>query len=192
MTISIDKLKEIFTADFEKGILYRTKNGKPAGGPSRTGNDTYGNPIMYCRVSVNGKILYTHRVIFALYHGYWPDQVDHLDGNRLNNSISNLVECDTSGNMRNRHFHKNKFGNGVGEYRSTKGNLLEYWVARWTDELGERQTKYFRKDDRTLFEVQSFLLNKMSGHYSDRHLEDLTSKIVANPDFQKWKQSLIY
>lgn len=43
-----------------------------------------------------------HRVAFALHHGRWPEhQVDHIDGNPLNNSIANLREVTNAENHRN-------------------------------------------------------------------------------------------
>lgn len=43
-----------------------------------------------------------HRAVFFLAHGYWPYGVDHIDGNGLNNNLSNLRECEQKGNNGNR------------------------------------------------------------------------------------------
>lgn len=43
-----------------------------------------------------------HRVVFYLANGYWPEQVDHIDGNRLNNLPSNLRASDQIGNAQNK------------------------------------------------------------------------------------------
>jgi len=32
----------------------------------------------------------THRVVFLLHYGFLPEVVDHIDGNKINNSIGNL------------------------------------------------------------------------------------------------------
>jgi HNH endonuclease len=43
-----------------------------------------------------------HRVIWAIFFGYWPtNQIDHIDGNRANNAISNLRIVNAAENKRN-------------------------------------------------------------------------------------------
>lgn len=49
-----------------------------------------------------GKYVYRSRVIWAMEFGSWPSGViDHIDGNRSNDSIVNLRDCDTKTNSRN-------------------------------------------------------------------------------------------
>lgn len=31
-----------------------------------------------------------HRIMFFMHHGYIPERIDHIDGNKLNNDINNL------------------------------------------------------------------------------------------------------
>ena len=44
----------------------------------------------YYQIQVQGKKYMTHRVVYFIVHGYWPENVDHIDGNRQNNKITNL------------------------------------------------------------------------------------------------------
>lgn len=46
--------------------------------------------------------LRSHRVIFFLRHGYWPDQIDHINGIRTDNRIENLRASTNILNSRNR------------------------------------------------------------------------------------------
>lgn len=48
------------------------------------------NPDGYIRVWCNGTLRMKHRLLFWLYHGYLPEEIDHMDKNRSNNCISNL------------------------------------------------------------------------------------------------------
>lgn len=44
----------------------------------------------YYVVCLRGRRFYVHRVIFAMIHGYMPNMIDHVDGDKTNNAISNL------------------------------------------------------------------------------------------------------
>ena len=93
--------------------IWNTKcAGKQAGGPSRSRE----NSNAYRYVSVQGIKYAAHRVIWLLSYGKWPDGVlDHIDGNGLNNSLSNLQDTDQVYNSRNAQMNSlNKSGvNGV-------------------------------------------------------------------------------
>lgn len=47
-----------------------------------------------------------HRIIWMLVYGVAPNQIDHIDGNRINNSISNLRNVSHLENVRNRRFSR--------------------------------------------------------------------------------------
>lgn len=42
-----------------------------------------------------------HHVIWAMCYGFWPVEVDHIDGDRTNNSLMNLRLVDRQTNSRN-------------------------------------------------------------------------------------------
>ena len=58
----------------------------------------------YSRTNILGKRYLTHRVVWLLHYGEWPKgQVDHIDGNRQNNKISNLRDVGYTENAQNTH-----------------------------------------------------------------------------------------
>jgi hypothetical protein len=75
---------------------------------SRKGwNERYaGKPICrtlkgYVRVRINGQYYAGHRVAWALYHGSWPDVIDHINGDKNDNRIANLRSVSMVENQRN-------------------------------------------------------------------------------------------
>ena len=61
----------------------------------------------YRIIRLNQKSYLEHRIIFALHHGYMPNFIDHIDGNKLNNNIDNLREATKTQNHYNKSLQKN-------------------------------------------------------------------------------------
>ena len=97
MSITQDLVKELF--EYKDGFLYwkitkaqNAKKGTIAGSVDSNG---------YHRVSINYKHYKVHRLVFLMFHGFLPENIDHIDGNPLNNKIENLRKVTTSQNMQN-------------------------------------------------------------------------------------------
>lgn len=74
-----------------------TTVGKPAGSPFNVN----GRPL-YLRISLDGKGLRAHRIAWLLHTGEWPKhEIDHIDGNPLNNRIQNLRDVSHDINKQN-------------------------------------------------------------------------------------------
>ena len=56
----------------------------------------------YMRTKIKGKFYLNHRLIFLMHHGYFPEIVDHIDGNKINNKIENLRKATKSENCLNK------------------------------------------------------------------------------------------
>lgn len=55
-----------------------------------------------------GRMYFAHRVVWALVHGEWPDDlIDHENGDPVDNRIKNLRCVNSAGNMSNRKLTKN-------------------------------------------------------------------------------------
>lgn len=61
----------------------------------------------YRRINVDGVKYYEHRLVWFYMTGEWPkNQIDHIDGDRLNNRFANLREATPCENARNTKIRK--------------------------------------------------------------------------------------
>ena len=85
--------------EYREGILYwklsnstRVKVGDRAGSLYKDS---------YYQIKIDGKVYKSHRLIFLYHHGYLPEFVDHIDGDKANNKIENLRAVTQSQNSMN-------------------------------------------------------------------------------------------
>jgi hypothetical protein len=90
----------------------------------------------YLRSSVGGKSYRVHRLVFLYHHGYMPIQVDHIDGNRMNNRIENLREATSSQNNQNRKATSSSGVKGVVWHKQSKKWVASICVNRKSVHLG--------------------------------------------------------
>ena len=102
--MTYEEANEAFNYDPETGVLTNKVNrgtakvGEEAGGYEKEG---------YRKVSFKYKNNFSHRVAWLLYCGEWPkDQIDHINGIKDDNRISNLRDVSNQENHRNRKHHK--------------------------------------------------------------------------------------
>jgi len=76
----------------------------------------------YRIIGINKCRYLSHRLAWLHYYGVWPeDQLDHLNGVRADNRISNLIEANQSQNGKNK-----KLPN-----TNTTGRIGVYWYPRY-------------------------------------------------------------
>ncbi len=82
---------------------------------------------------LNHKRYYTHRVAWEMVNGPIPDGlcIDHIDGNGLNNQLSNLRVTTLSLNQRNRCIPKNSRTGVIGVVHHTRGGFSVYCVGKY-------------------------------------------------------------
>ena len=112
---SKNELLEMF--EYRDGDLYRK--------PSKSGTLDGGG---YIQTGIKGKYYKNHRLIFMMHHGYCPDYVDHIDGNKLNNKIENLRAATHSENLYNRKFQSNNTSGVKGV--SYENQYKKKWKAK--------------------------------------------------------------
>lgn len=133
MKLTVEQLREILNFNPETGLFTwkrprrRCKVGDVAGSPHAMG---------YLQIGVAQQKFLVHRLAWFYVHGVWPpEQIDHIDGNRTNNAISNLRLASRSDNQCNRGVSRN---NTTGR----KGVRFEARKGLWRAEIqyrGERK-----------------------------------------------------
>ena len=82
-------------------------------------------------ISVDGKNreIYAHRIGWFLSYGEWPNQIDHINGNKNDNRLENLRECVHAENMQNTKTYITNKSGFKGVYFSKKAKK---WVSQIT------------------------------------------------------------
>ena len=126
-TLTQEYVKSLFY--YKDGDLYWKKNignikvNTKAGSVLNSG---------YRSIVFNKKRYQAHRLIFLFHHGYLPQYIDHIDGNRLNNFVENLRPATKSQNSMNKQFNaKNTSGyRNVYWHKSCKKWIVSLMVSR--------------------------------------------------------------
>ena len=73
------RLQDLYT--YKNGFLIHRKNGQVAGWKEKNG---------YWATNTDGIRYRVHRLIYQFHHGWCPEFLDHIDGDKQNNKIENL------------------------------------------------------------------------------------------------------
>lgn len=90
----------------------------------------------YAYGDVLGKKVYAHRAIIAMRDGVWPKAVDHVDGDKTNNRLSNLRAVTTQQNCMNSGFRSDNTSGATGVWLDKRDN-------RWCAEIFHAGRKKF-------------------------------------------------
>lgn len=105
---------------WKKPTSYRAKVG------DKCGTEIKG----YLATTIENNRYYNHRIIWKMYYGAEPEgYIDHIDGNPLNNEISNLRVVSHQSNMRNQKKRSTNTSGVTGVYWAEAKNK---WYAQIT------------------------------------------------------------
>lgn len=117
----------VLTLKKSRGMGLRYKAGSSVGSLHECG--TKRSKKHYLRTMINGSYIYVHRIIWVIMTREQPLDIDHIDGDGLNNKWENLRSVHHSVNGKNQKTHStNTSGISGITYRKDSGK----WRARIT------------------------------------------------------------
>jgi hypothetical protein len=141
---SLEEAIELLQYDPSTGILTWRKDRAP----SIKAGDRAGsiNSHGYDQIIINGRAHLGHRLAWFLTHGRWPAaMIDHIDGDRWNNRLSNLREATSAQNQANRGARKdNKSGRRGVRFQKHSGKWAAQIQIGSFDTMEEASAAYLR------------------------------------------------
>ena len=118
-----ERLIELLTL-YENGCFYNNYSRGPRKADSRAGFvDVHG----YHRITIDGVKYYEHHLVWLWVHGEWPNEIDHINGDRSNNSPSNLRLCNRTQNNCNSKQETGESG--------LRGAYLDHRSLKWYSKI---------------------------------------------------------
>ena len=146
--------------EYRDGELYWKKRragvqfNKPVGYVTKQG---------YKRVEANGKSYAVHRLVYMMFNKWLPEQLDHIDCNKLNNKIENLRPASSAENSSNRKLRcDNKY--------QTKNIYFDKVHEKWVVQVRKHgKSHYFGryKDKNKASEVARMARDLLHGEFAN-------------------------
>lgn len=162
--LTYERASELLRYEPETGKLYwkcrrqKIRIGSEAGSLSSVGRNTYR------RIMIDGRLYLTHRIAWLIYYGGWPEnQIDHCDGDGLNNRIENLRNVTQGENQKNQRMPRN----------NTSGFTGVFWhkqKEKWQSQIkinGKR--KYLGRFDDIYEAASAYRKMADANGYTERH-----------------------
>tara|TARA_R110001632_G_scaffold232511_1_gene373484 strand:- start:48 stop:536 length:489 start_codon:yes stop_codon:yes gene_type:complete len=123
----LELLKELFSYNEETGALvWKVSRGGHKAGSEAGGLRSNG----YRRLTIDGEKYYVHRILYYLYNGIEPEEIDHINGLRSDNRIGNLRSVSLKENNRNQKKYSNNKSGAMGVHHHKSSN-------KWQTTLGK-------------------------------------------------------
>lgn len=165
-------MKDRLSYDRETGgFFWRKRSGSQCAG-NKAGTVSADG---YVKIKITGKMFMAHRLAWLFTYGDWPrGEIDHINGDRADNRISNLRDVSRSANQRNAKRRRDNTS-GITGVKMIVHTGSAYWVSAWSDNDGVEHNKWFNikllGDDAAKQKAIAYRLDRIKnlGGYSDRH-----------------------
>lgn len=152
-TIPIETLRQVLRYNPETGQLFwkprppelfKTNGHNLQTQTAKAWNTRYANKETFVHINPRGYLtghifeigFRAHRICWAIYYGEWPEEVDHLDHNSLNNKLNNLVSGSHAKNLRNQSRRTNNTSGICGVWKQNNSWVAEIKVGYQKISLG--------------------------------------------------------
>ena len=137
LMITRDRLNELLTYDPVLDVWTWIKSrGRMAKAGSRAGTIS---TLGYVIIRINARDYCAHRLVWFWYHHEWPrGNIDHIDGNRRNNVLTNLRVAEYCQNSWNR-------GKSKVNTSGFKGVFFHKATGKWQASIRARGKQYHLK-----------------------------------------------
>lgn len=129
------------------------------------------NPEGYIQISLDGQSFLAHRLAWLYEHKEWPDDlIDHVNGDKKDNRITNLRQASNAQNMHNAPYgRKSKTGiKGIHRWSTVKGGKeYSYYVASVRLGKGIRKIKSFPQTEEGLGMAVEYLSGLRRAHHGE-------------------------
>ena len=135
--ITQEEVRRLFDYREDGALIRKVAVGGPAGQIGRAiGSVTTGGAERpdkkYLSTKISGKHYCVHKLVYLWHYGQWPEQVDHVNKDSLDNRVENIRVADSCENMQNRGlFKNNKSG--------AKGVVWHKRISKWQVYVGVRR-----------------------------------------------------
>jgi len=148
--LSKELLHDLF--EYRDGELFWKKTGKGRRLDLKAGNL---RPDGRTDIYLQNKLYRSHRIIYMMFYGEMPEEIDHIDGNPKNNKIENLRKVKHSENMQN--------------VKLTKANTS-----------GVKNVHWFKRDNTWQVQLRVNGLRKHIGYFDDFEFAALVATEARN------------
>lgn len=128
------QIKELPLNDLKQYLKYDPITGTFTHTQGRNKNkraDYVSHKAGYCSVSVKSKRYFAHRVAYALYNNKsYVGIIDHINGDKKNNEITNLQELSNSVNIFKAKGRKNNVSGRRGVHYNKKTKFWEAYITK--------------------------------------------------------------
>lgn len=137
-----ERLKQLFIYDECTGVITRivSRGTRAIAGDIAGYSDGRG----YLKITIDYKEYNTHRLAWLYVYGEWPNQIDHINGNRSDNRLSNLRNVNNQENSKNRRISSNNKSGimGVSFCNTTSKWISQIYVNEKSKSLGYFKYKW--------------------------------------------------